>query len=99
MGQFCARVWDAIEDEPIVAARMKARSLMRMSVQRVVTGWKLQPASAAQRLGVTRMQLEALQAGRIDRRTLDALYGLALMAGLRPTIRMEATKVCGPPWR
>ena len=75
-------VWDAIEDSPAIAANMKARSALMISICEAVASWKLTQAKAAKRLGVTQPRMNDLLRGRIDKFSLDALMILASAAGL-----------------
>jgi predicted XRE-type DNA-binding protein len=85
--QSFASVWDALEETPEVAAHMRLRSELAITVRSAVESWGLTQAEAARRLGVTQPRLNDLLRGRVDRFSLDALVGLAECAGL--TVRLE----------
>jgi predicted XRE-type DNA-binding protein len=75
-------VWDAIEDDPAVAANLKARAALMIEIELAVTGWGLSQAMAAKRLGLTQPRLNDLLRGRIEKFSLDALANIAAKAGL-----------------
>ena len=83
-----ASVWDALEDGPELAASMKARSALMMSLVKVVEGWKLTQAEAAKRLGVTQPRLNDLLRGRIEKFSLDALFDLSTRAKCQVQVRL-----------
>ena len=75
-------VWDALEDTPVEAANMRARSEFLLAIQSTVEGWGITQREASTRLGVTQPRMNDLLKGRIDRFSLDALLNLAHAAGL-----------------
>jgi predicted XRE-type DNA-binding protein len=75
-------VWDAIEDDPAEAARMKAHSALLRAVQDEVKTWKVSKSVAAERLATTPDRIDAIQRGRISEFDLDDLLTLAKRAGL-----------------
>jgi predicted XRE-type DNA-binding protein len=82
IGEIFESVWDALEDSPVEAANMKARSGLMIAIQETVAGWKLTQAEAAKRLGVTQPRMNDLLRGKIDKFSLDALMILATAADL-----------------
>jgi predicted XRE-type DNA-binding protein len=82
--------WDAIEDSPVEAANMKARSDLVIAIRGAVDSWKLTQAEAAKRFGITQPRLNDLVRGRIDKFSLDALVNLAAPAGL--SVRVEIVR-------
>jgi predicted XRE-type DNA-binding protein len=86
-------VWDAIEDSREAAEAMKARAEIMRALQKKVRGWQLTQAAAAKRLGVTQPRLNDLLRGKIDKLSLDALFGLASRAGLQVSIKLRAVRV------
>lgn len=82
-------VWDALENTETQAASMKARSELMMVLQDVIKGMKLTQAKAAKQLGITQPRLNDLIRGRINRFSLDALFDLAMRAGLEVHIRLK----------
>lgn len=75
-------VWDAIEDTPGRAAKMRVRSALMMKISDVVTSWGLPQTAAAKRLGITQPRLNELLRGKIQRFSLDALVEIAESAHL-----------------
>ena len=53
-----ANVWDAIEDDPAVAANMTMRSDLLIALQQRVESWKVTQAQAARRLEITQPRLK-----------------------------------------
>lgn len=75
-------VWDAIEDTPEQAAKMRVRSALMMKVSDAVKGWEMPQTAAAQRLGITQSRLNDLLRGKIQKFSLDALVEIAVSANL-----------------
>lgn len=86
--QKFASVWDALEDSPELAASMKARSSLMMSLVKVVEGWKLTQAEAAKRLALTQPRLNDLLRGRIEKFSLDALVDISARAKCQVQVRL-----------
>jgi predicted XRE-type DNA-binding protein len=86
--QKFASVWDALEDSPEMAASMKARSSLMMSLVKVIEGWKLTQADAAKRLGITQPRLNDLLRGRIEKFSLDALFDLSTRAQCQVQVKL-----------
>ena len=82
------RVWDAIESSPAEAANMKARSDVLIAIRKVVDGWNVTQAEAAQRLGINQPRVNDLLRGRLDKFSLDALMNLADRAGLSVRVKV-----------
>lgn len=82
-------VWDAVEALPAVAASMKARAELMITIQKTIAGWKVTQSEAAKQLGVTQPRLNDLLRGRIDRFSLDALVDLAGSANLSVRLRVS----------
>jgi predicted XRE-type DNA-binding protein len=85
-----ASVWDALEDTPVKAANMRARSELMIAVRTKIEGWKTSQTEAARRLALTQPRLNDLMRGRIDKFSLDALINLAAKAGL--AVRLKISK-------
>ena len=85
-----ASVWDAIEQNPAVAANMKLRSELMMALSEVIGKWQGTQGDAAKRLGITQPRLNDLVRSKIDKFSLDALITLAHAAGL--TVRVKISK-------
>jgi predicted XRE-type DNA-binding protein len=87
--QTFANVWDAIEDTDEVAAVMTERSNLMIAIGNRVRGWKTTQREAARRLGVTQPRLNDLLQGKINKFSLDGLWGLAKRAGLNVKIKID----------
>lgn len=81
-------VWDALEDSPELAASMKARSSLMMSLGKVIAGWEITQAEASKRLGITQPRLNDLLRGRIEKFSLDALFDLITRAQCRVQVKL-----------
>ncbi|MCL7928595.1 helix-turn-helix domain-containing protein [Halomonas llamarensis] len=75
-------VWDAIEDTPEQAAKMRLRSALMRQVSDVVNGWDVPQVKAAKRLNITQPRLNDLIRGKIHKFSLDALVEIAESAHL-----------------
>ncbi|XKH61870.1 XRE family transcriptional regulator (plasmid) [Halomonas sediminis] len=75
-------VWDAIEDTPEQAAKMRLRSALMRQVSDTVNSWDIAQTDAAKRLGITQPRLNDLLRGKIHKFSLDALVEIAEAAHL-----------------
>ena len=82
-------VWDALEDDPAVAANMTMRSDLLIALQRRVGSWKTSQTQAARRLEITQPRLNDLLRGRINKFSLDMLVNLAKRADIRVSLRVD----------
>ena len=83
-------VWDAIENTQVEAASMKARSELMIALKDVIGRMEVTQAEAAKKLGITQPRLNDLLRGRINRFSLDALFDLAVSAGLEVHLQLKA---------
>lgn len=83
-----ANVWDAIEDDPTVAANMTMRSDLLIALQKRVESWKMTQAEAARRLEITQPRLNDLLRSRINKFSLDALVTLVHRADIRVSLEI-----------
>jgi predicted XRE-type DNA-binding protein len=81
-------VWDALEDDPAMAATLTMRSDLLIALHRQVTGWKVGPVQAAKRLEITQPQLKDLLRGRINAFSLDTLVELAVRANIHTRLHI-----------
>ncbi|MDP1840265.1 MAG: XRE family transcriptional regulator [Reyranella sp.] len=84
-----ANVWDALEDDPAVAANMTMRSDLLIALQQRIAGWKITQGEAARRLHLTQPRLNDLLQGRIGKFSLDALVNIAGRAGIQVRLRID----------
>lgn len=85
-------VFDAIEDSPADAANMKLRSALMIALTQHIRSAQMTPAQAAQHFGVTQPRLAELLRGKINRFDLEALVGMAAVAGLSVELRVMNTR-------
>ena len=84
-----ANVWDAIEDDPAVAANMTMRSDLLIALQKRIESWKVTQAQAARRLEITQPRLNDLLRSRINKFSLDTLVNLANRADIRVSLKIN----------
>lgn len=84
-----ANVWDAIEDDPAVAANMTMRSDLLIALQQRIESWKVTQAHAARRLEITQPRLNDLLRNRINKFSLDTLVNLANRADIRVSLKIS----------
>ena len=82
-------VWDALEATPEVAADMRLRSDLMISIQQEVAAWGMTQTAAAGRLGITQPRLNDLLRGKVGKFSLGALVDLATRAGLQVRVEVE----------
>jgi len=83
-----ANVWDAIEDDPAVAANMTMRSDLLIALQQRIESWRVTQAHAARRLEITQPRLNDLLRNRINKFSLDTLVNLANRADIRVSLKI-----------
>ncbi len=74
-------VWDALEDNPSLAANLKLRSSLMMKIAEYVEESGLTQVEAARRLGTTQPRLNDVLKGRIDKCTVDRLVNMLTEVG------------------
>lgn len=79
-------VWDAIEDTPQQAASMRARAELVIELTELIKRRGMKQADAAKLCVVARPRISELMRGKIDLFSLDALVGMAAVAGLAPQV-------------
>ena len=88
-----ASVWDAVEDTPLAATGMRARSELMMALQSWVKTRGTTQADAAKLLGVTQPRMSDLMRGKISLFSLDSLMDMATQAGMEPRVTIKKPKV------
>ncbi|WP_119268775.1 helix-turn-helix domain-containing protein [Taklimakanibacter deserti] len=83
-------VWDAIEDDPVEAARMKLRSDLMISLEQKITrsGWTQK--ETAKRLGISQPRVSDLLRGKINLFSVDNLIDLLAKAGMQVDVKVRA---------
>lgn len=74
-------VFDALADTPAEAANLTARAELLLGIRERVKLWNVTQEEAAKRLGLTRLQLNDLLCGKLNKFSLDALVKVAQAAG------------------
>lgn len=87
-GESFANVWDAIEDDPAIAANMTMRSDLLIALQQRVESWKVTQAQAARRLEITQPRLNDLLRSCVNKFSLDTLVTLASRADIRVSLKI-----------
>ena len=85
-GQVFASVWDAIEDTPFEAEKMKLKSKLMIGITEIIkeNGWSRQ--DAAQQCGVTLPRVSDLLTGKINRFSIDQLCNIVTSLGRKVEI-------------
>ena len=74
-------VWDALENDPVIAANMKLRSRLMIEIAQYVKQSGLTQKEAASQLGTTQPRLNDVLKGKIDKCTVDRLVNMLSSAG------------------
>ncbi len=84
-------VWDAIEDDPVERASLKARCVLMSALERHIKAQGWTQAQAAKAFGVTQPRISDLKRGKIDLFGIDTLVNMLSAAGLE--VEMQVKKV------
>ena len=88
--QAFENVWDALEDNQRDAERMKLRSELMIAVCAYLSNHKGTQQEKADWLGITQPRLNDLIKGKINKFSLEALVDIAIAAGMRVSMQVEA---------
>ena len=82
-------VWDALENTPLEAERMRVKSNLMMRIRDIIdeNGWS--QTEAAKHCGVTQPRMSDLYRGKISKFSIDALLDMATSLGKRVEIALE----------
>ena len=83
-------VWDALEDDPIIAENMKLRSTLLMAITKNIKSKGINQTEVAKLLEITQPRVSALMKGKIEDFRLDTLVNLAHRLGLHIDMRIAA---------
>jgi len=83
-------VWDALEDDPIIAENMKLRSALLMVITKNIKDRGLNQTDTAKLLQITQPRVSALMKGKIEEFRLDTLVNFAHRLGLHVNIQVAA---------
>ena len=88
MNETFENVWDAIEDTPAEAEKMKLRSSLMIALKKHITAEGLTQAEAAKLLGVTQPRISDLMRGKINLFAIDSLVAMLAAAGLHIEVQI-----------
>ncbi len=83
-------VWDALEDDPVMAENMKLRSTLLMAITRNIKSRNINQTEAARLLEITQPRVRALLKGKIEDFRLDTLVNFAHRLGLHIDLKVAA---------
>ena len=75
-------VFDAIEDDPVLAENMRLRTELMVKLRNYIEQEGITQEQAARRMGVTQPRISDLVRGKIDRFTIDTLINMLSHAGI-----------------
>ena len=75
-------VFDAIEDDPVLAENMRLRTELMVKLRNYIEQEGITQVQAARRMGVTQPRISDLVRGKIDRFTIDMLINMLSHAGI-----------------
>jgi len=90
MSEKFESIWDAIEDNPAEAEKMKLRSSLMIALKRHIAAEGLTQKEAARLIGVTQPRISDLMRGKINLFAIDSLVDMVVRAGLK--IEMHIAK-------
>ncbi len=84
-----SNVWDALEDTPLEAERMRVKCNLMVQIREIVkeNGWS--QTEAAKRCGVTQPRMSDLYCGRLHRFSIDAMCDMVTSLGRKVKIAVE----------
>ncbi len=85
-----ARVWDALEDDPVRVENLKLRTALMIEIAERIKDEGLTQTQAAEVLHVTQPRVSALLKGKINDFRLDSLVDMAHRLGLHVSISVAA---------
>lgn len=85
----CDSVWQALAKDKAEAETIRLRVDLLIALRDRVSTWKLTPAEAAKRLGISQPRLNNMLRGQIESFSLDMLTRLAIRAGLRVEMKLR----------
>jgi len=83
-------VFDALEDDPAVAANLRVRAQLMHVLRDYIERQGITQTAAAQRFGVTQPRVSDLVRGRIDRFTVDALLNMLGRVDIHATLSVTS---------
>ncbi len=83
-------VWDALEDDPVMAENMKIRSTLLMAITKNINSRNINQSETAKLLEITQPRVSALLKGKIEDFRLDTLVNFAHRLGLHIDLKIAA---------
>ncbi len=83
-------VWDALEDDPIIAENMKLRSMLLIAITKNIESRNINQTETARLLEITQPRVSALLKGKIEDFRLDTLVNIAHRLGLHIDLKIAA---------
>ncbi len=83
-------VWDALEDDPIIAENMKLRSILLIAITKNIESRSINQTETAKLLEITQPRVSALLKGKIEDFRLDTLVNIAHRLGLHIDLKIAA---------
>jgi len=83
-------VWDALEDDPIMAENMKLRSTLLVAITKNIISSNRNQTETAKLLDITQPRVSALLKGKIEDFRLDTLVNIAHRLGLHIDLKIAA---------
>ena len=83
-------VWDALEDDPIIAENMKLRSMLLIAITKNIESRNINQTETAKLLEITQPRVSALLKGKIEDFRLDTLVNIAHRLGLHIDLKIAA---------
>jgi predicted XRE-type DNA-binding protein len=82
-------VFDALEDDPVVADNLRIRSELMIQLREFIEQEHLTQEEAARHMGVTQPRISDLVRGKIERFTIDMLINMLTRVGLHVEITLK----------
>lgn len=83
-------VWDALEDDPIIAENMKLRSMLLIAITKNIEIRNINQTETARLLEITQPRVSALLKGKFEDFRLDTLVNIAHRLGLHIDLKIAA---------
>ena len=83
-------VWDALEDDPIIAENMKLRSMLLIAITKNIESRNINQTETAKLLEITQPRVSALLKEKIEDFRLDTLVNIAHRLGLHIDLKIAA---------
>ena len=82
-------VFEAIEDDPVVAENMRLRAKLMVKLRDYIKQQGMTQEQAAHRMGVSQPRVSDLVRGKIDRFTIDMLVNMLSHAGIHVELVLD----------